>query len=248
MIESQMTLLYRAIQDVPPFQKEGKIKTGFSDLDRLLRIDVGDLVVIAGRTGEGKTALGVQTLYNNAKQGKPAGMISLEMTEGGIRKRLENSFGNLPNNFFISNPPALSTSRFRDICEALKGEQGVDLVLLDYLQMMREKEDYRSRHLEISHIIRRLKEIVKELDIALIAISQLSRQVDYRGGNSEPSLGDLKESGDIEYAADVVLFIHTPAKEKGEDTKLFLVDKNRWGPRGQVRVHWDGAKTRFKSY
>ena len=134
----------------------------------------------------------------------------------------------------------------------MKVENGVAVVLVDYLQLMREKEDFRSRHLEVSHIIRRIKEIAKELKMAMIVISQLSRDIDYRGEGSSPSLSDLKESGDIEYAADSILFIHQPRKEekdyRGEDTKFLIIAKNRWGMTGRIQVSWQGFKTRFGSY
>jgi replicative DNA helicase len=107
---------------------------------------------------------------------------------------------------------------------------------------MREREDFRSRHLEVSHIIRRVKEFAKELKLAFIVISSVSR------GNEElpPTLSLLKESGDIEFASDGVVFIHSE-KEK-EDLKFLNIAKNRWGWTGEVKIFWDGPKTKFRDY
>jgi len=247
-------ILYRPIKEVPPISKnrESEIKTGLIDLDRNQKFSPGDVIVIAGRTGEGKTALGTGILYKMSKE-RMVGMISLEMTAEEVRTRLESSFGDLPDNFFIADPYALTTLDLKTICKAMREEQGVDVILIDYLQLMREREDFRSRHLEVSHIIRRIKEIAKELKIAFIVICQLSRSIDYRGKGSLPSLSDLKESGDVEYAADVVLFIHAPDQEDDEDfvnenVKLLIIAKNRWGPKGKIKIYWDGPRTRFGNY
>lgn len=205
-------------------------------------------MVIAGRTGLGKTSLGVQ-MIDFISYGIPTGIISLEMQGEEVRDRMENSFSTFSKNIFISDPASCSSSDFKGICKALKEEQGVKIVLLDYLQLMRERQDYRNRHLEISHIIRRIKETAKELRIAVIVISQVSRGIDSRGRGSIPSLGDLKESGDIEYASDTVLFIHQPEKGDedfhGENVKILFLAKNRYGRTGKVKVYWNGEKTKF---
>ena len=241
--------LYRSLNQIPSARISGSsFKTGFLDLDYFLRFGPGHVMGIAGRTGLGKTSLGVQ-MINSMSYEVPVAIISLEMTGEELRDRMENSFGTLSKNIFISDPPTCSSSDFRGICKALKEEQGVAVVLLDYLQLMRERQDYRNRHLEISHIIRRIKETAKELRIAAIVVSQISRGIDARGRGSLPSLGDLKESGDIEYASDTVLFIHQPEKGdkdfKGDNVKLILIAKNRWGKIGKVNVYWDGEKTKF---
>jgi replicative DNA helicase len=242
-------ILYRPIRQISSARVQGPFfRTGFSDLDSVLRFAPGHLMVIAGRTTLGKTSLGVQMIDSISVE-RPTGIISLEMSGEEIRDRTENSFNTLPKNLFISDPSSCSSSDFKGICKALKEEQGVEVVLLDYLQLMRERQDYHNRHLEISHIIRRIKEIAKELTIGVIVISQISRGIDARGRGSLPSLGDLKESGDIEYASDTVLFLHQPEKGdedfSGEDVRLILIAKNRWGRIGKVKVYWNGAKTKF---
>jgi replicative DNA helicase len=242
-------ILYRPIRQISSARVQGPFfKTGFSDLDSVLRFGLGHVMIIAGRTTLGKTSLGFQMIDYISVE-RPTGIISLEMSAEESRDRIENSFNTLPQNLFISDPSSCSSSDFKGICKALKEEQGVEVVLLDYLQLMRERQDYRNRHLEISHIIRRIKETAKELRIGVIVISQISRGIDARGRGSLPSLGDLKESGDIEYASDTVLFLHQPEGRdqdfSGEDVKLILIAKNRWGRIGKVKLYWNGEKTKF---
>jgi len=241
--------LYRPVSKIPSAKIQGPFfKVGFSDLDSVLRFGPGHLMVIAGKTTLGKTSLGVQMIDYISVE-RPTGIISLEMSGEELRDRIENSFNTLSEKLFISDPSSCSSSDFKGICKALKEEQGVEVILLDFLQLMRERQDYRNRHLEISHIIRRIKETAKELKIGIIVISQISRGIDARGRGSLPGLGDLKESGDIEYASDTVLFLHQPEKGdegfQGEDVKLILIAKNRWGRIGKVKVYWDGPKTKF---
>ena len=247
------TPLYRPIDKIPLLsEKPGSlIRTGFPDLDHFLKFGPGNLMVIAGKTGEGKTSLGLGILHHVSKE-KPVAVVSIEMAGEEVRARIENSFGDLPKNFFVSDPSALSTMELKQICKGMKSEEGVEVILIDYLQLMREREDFRSRHLEVSHIIRRIKEIGKELEMAMIVVSQLSRSIDHRGEGSLPTLSDLKESGDVEYAADEILFIHQPQKKdedyRGENVKLLILSKNRWGETGKVKVYWNGSKTKFGSY
>ena len=252
------TPLYRPLDKIPPFleKPESLIKTGFIDLDHLLKFGLSDLMIIAGKTGEGKTSLGLGILYHISKE-KPVGVVSIEMAGERVRARIENSFGDLPKNFFVSDSSELSTLELKQICKGMKNEERVEVILIDYLQLMYEREDFRSRHLEISHIIRRIKGIAKELQIAMIVISELSRNIDYRVMGSYPTLSDLKESGDIEFASDEILFIHQPQppKEgkkdddyKGGNVKLLILAKNRWGRKGKVSVYWDDLKTKFGNY
>lgn len=246
--------LYRSVSKIPPMVEAPgfRIETGFIDLDRNLKFGLGNLMVIAGKTGQGKTSLGLGILQYISEE-RSVGVVSIEMTSEEVRERLNNSFGVLRENLFVSDPSALSTLEFKNICKEMKADQGVDVILVDYLQLMREREDFRSRHLEVSHIIRRIKETSKELQIGIMAISQLSRGIDHRGEGSLPSLSDLKESGDIEYAADSILFIHQPQKEekddyRGENVKLLIIAKNRWGSTGKIKLYWDGKKTKFGTY
>jgi replicative DNA helicase len=244
--------LYQPLNQIPSVKIQGTyFKTGFTDIDHVLKFGPGHVMVIAGKTGLGKTSLGVQ-IIDFISYERPAGIISLEMTGGELRDRVENSFGTLSKNIFISDPSSCSSVDFAGICKTLKSEQGVEVVLLDYLQLLRERQDYRGRHLEISHIIRRIKEVAKELKLAVIVVSQISRGIDARGRGSLPSLADLKESGDIEFAADEVLFIHQPEPGdkdfSGDNVKLLLISKNRWGKQGKLKLYWDGNKTKFENF
>jgi replicative DNA helicase len=236
--------LYQSIQSVARLSDNPSllIRTGLLDVDRNYRLRRGGLLVIAGRTGTGKTSLGTQMIYQMSKT-RPVGLVSLEMTAPEVREHIENSFGDIPDrNFFIADPSALSSIELKRILKRMKDDQGVEVILIDYLQLLREREDFRSRALEISHIIRKTKEFAKELNLALIVISTLNRSV---GEGERPSLGDLKESGDIEYAADAVLFIHEP---EGEKFKVLILAKNRWGHIGDIKILWDGPRTRFTDY
>lgn len=244
--------LYRPLNQIPSAQVQGPFfKTGFLDLDRVLKFGPGHVMVIAGRTGVGKTSLGVQ-IVDSISYERATGIISLEMTGGELRDHIENSFRRLSKNIFISDPSSCSSIDFAGICKTLKSEQGVEVILLDYLQLLRENRDYRGRHLEISHIIRRVKEVAKELKMGVIVVSQISRGIDGRGRGSLPSLSDLKESGDIEFAADEVLFLHQPEAGdrdfSGENVKVILIAKNRWGKIGKVKIYWDGPKTKFGNF
>ena len=233
--------LYQPLTQIPSAQVQGpSFKTGFTDIDHVLKFGPSHVMVIAGKTGLGKTSLGVQ-IIDFISYERPAGIVSLEMTGGELRDRIENSFGSPSKNIFISDPSSCSSADFAGICKALKSDRGVEVILLDYLQLMQERQDYR-----------RIKETAKELEIGIIVVSQISRGIDGRGRGSLPSLSDLKESGDIEFAADEVLFLHQPeAGDKGflgENVKVILVAKNRWGRAGQVKLYWDGGKTKFGNF
>jgi replicative DNA helicase len=245
------TPLYRAIDKIPPMPEGIQIKTGFTDIDKNLRFGPGNLMVIAGKTGMGKTSLGLGIIHHICKE-KPIGVITVEMTGEEVRERVSNSFGILPDNIWVADPPALSTLELKHIYKSMQAEQNIEVILIDYLQLMREREDFRSRHLEISHIIRKIKEIAKELQIATIVVSSLGRGIDHRGEGSLPSLSDLKESGDIEFAADSVLFIHQPQKGdddyRGENVRLIIIAKNRWGFIGKLKLFWIGEQTKFGNF
>jgi replicative DNA helicase len=123
--------------------------------------------------------------------------------------------------------------------------------MLDYLQLMRETSKFQSRHLEVSHIIRRVKEIAKELDVGMIVISTLARGMD---DTARPSLSMLKESGDIEYAADSILFVWSPLEDDkenfiSENVKVVIIDRQRHGVSYKdIKVFWIDKLTRFANY
>lgn len=248
----QVAPLYRPIAEVPDLQDDPAtlIKTGLTDVDYWLRFRPGNVLVVAGRKGEGKTSFGLSALHYMSQE-YPVGVISIEMTAEEVKARVRQAFGGVPKkNFLIADPSSLSTAGLHHTCKRFKEREGVKLVMVDYLQLMRETLKFQSRHLEVSHIIRRIKEIAKELELGMIVISTLSRDADDR---SHPSSSHLKESGDIEYAADLILFIHSPQEGNkdfiSENVKILILDKNRFGVSNvHIKVCWLGKLTRFATY
>jgi len=215
------------------------VPTGFSDLDRITSgWQRSDMVVLAARPGMGKTAFVLSMARNMAVQFKqPVAVFSLEMSSLQLVNRLIASEteisaeklrkGNLANHeyqqlharisglaeapLFIDDTPALSVFELRAKCRRLKAQHDIQLIIIDYLQLMTAGgEGKGNREQEISTISRSIKSIAKELDVPIIALSQLSRSVETRGGDKRPMLSDLRESGAIEQDADIVTFIYRP--------------------------------------
>ena len=222
------------------------VESGFSDLDRITSgWQKSDLVVVAARPGMGKTAF-VLSLARNAAVGfnKPIAFFSLEMSSVQLVQRMIASETGIPAEklkkgqlnpvewqqlvsmtgklseapIYIDDTPALSIFDLRSKCRRLKVQHNIELIVVDYLQLMRSDVDAKSgnREQEISSISRSLKAIAKELNVPIIALSQLSRAVESRGGIKRPQLSDLRESGAIEQDADMVLFIYRPEYYKIE--------------------------------
>lgn len=215
------------------------VPTGFNDLDKLtLGWQPSDLIIIAARPAMGKTAFVLSMTRNMAIDFKrPIGFFSLEMaseqimtrlivSESGLESRqiksgrlsteqwahLEQSIVPLQNApIFIDDTPALSIFEFRSKARRLKAQYDIQLIIIDYLQLMTGPNETRgNREQEVSTISRSLKAIAKELSVPIIALSQLNRSVETRGGDKRPQLSDLRESGAIEQDADIVSFIHRP--------------------------------------
>ncbi|MFM2208121.1 MAG: replicative helicase [Bacteroidota bacterium] len=216
------------------------VESGFTALDRVTSgWQKSDLVILAARPGMGKTAF-VLSLARNATIdfSKPIALFSLEMSSDQLVKRMVASETGISSEklrkgtlddvewqklvsqtgklsqapLYIDDTPALSVFEFRSRCRRLKAMHDIQMVIVDYLQLMRADLDNRSgnREQEISTISRSLKAVAKELNVPIIALSQLSRQVETRGGTKRPQLSDLRESGAIEQDADMVLFIYRP--------------------------------------
>ena len=216
------------------------VPSGFQDLDKVTSgWQKSDLVILAARPGMGKTAFVLSTARNTAVQfNKPVAVFSLEMSSVQLVNRLIASEsgiaaeklrkGNLEDHewiqlnqkitqlseapIFIDDTPALTIFELRAKCRRLKKQHDVELIIIDYLQLMHAGGSQKSgnREQEISTISRSLKSIAKELDVPIIALSQLSRAVETRGGDKRPMLSDLRESGAIEQDADIVCFIYRP--------------------------------------
>ena len=230
-------------------EKAEVFKTGYVDLDGFVDFSSTDLFILAGRPSVGKSLLGTCILANMARE-FPVGLISFEMSEIKIVKRLFQTYttdyiNSINPNFNIVCPTGFNLSETRKAIKEMKLKRGIRVVLIDYLQLMSEPRRYQSRHLEISDIIRQQKQMAKEFDVGMIVISSLSRGIDQKAETAKPMLGDLKESGDIEYAADIVCFIHRPPKEKNAE---LIVAKNRNGKTAIVTLVWLEEKVAYGNY
>jgi replicative DNA helicase len=242
-----------------------------------------DLIIIAARPGMGKTAFVVTALRNAAIDfNMPVAIFSLEMSSLQLVNRLISAESELESEkikrgnlaefewqqlvhkttrlssapIFIDDTPALSILELRAKSRRLKAEHNVQLIVVDYLQLMKG-EAGGNREQEIASISRALKGIAKELDVAVIALSQLSRGVETRGGDKRPQLSDLRESGSIEQDADIVMFLYRPeyykitVDEDGTPTQglaEIIVSKHRNGSLDTVKLKFIGKYTKFSEY
>jgi len=256
------------------------VPSGIIDLDKLTAgFQKGDLVIIAGRPSMGKTALALTVARNAAIENKsPTAIFSLEMSSDQLGQRLltsearvDNSHvrrGSLPSGkwkniniasgklaqapLYIDDTPALSILDLRSRARRLKRERNIELIIVDYLQLMQGPKNSENRQNEISQITQSLKALAKELNIPVIALSQLSRAVEQRT-KKEPMLSDLRESGAIEQDADVVIFLYRPSVYDKEDQDLkglayLIVAKQRNGPTGRVTATFIDTYARFDNY
>jgi replicative DNA helicase len=257
------------------------VPSGFTELDRMTSgWQKSDLVIIAARPGMGKTAFVVSALRNAAVDFKiPVAIFSLEMASIQLVNRMISAEaelesekikkGNLAEHewaqlvhktsrlssapIFIDDTPALSILELRAKCRRLKAEHGIQIIVIDYLQLMRGEQG-GNREQEIASISRSLKGIAKELSVPVIALSQLSRSVETRGGDKKPQLSDLRESGSIEQDADIVMFLYRPeyykitVDEEGmptQGTGEVIIAKHRNGSTGNVKLKFIGKYTKF---
>ena len=260
--------------------------SGFNDLDKITSgWQKSDMIVIAARPGMGKTALVLSMARNTAVDyNMGVAVFSLEMSAVQLVKRLiagearidseKLRKGNLADHefqqlhsritklsaapIFIDDTPAISIFDFRAKCRRLKAQHDIQLVIIDYLQLMSAKDGKGSgnREQEISNISRSIKEIAKELNIPIIALAQLSRSVEQRGGDKKPILSDLRESGAIEQDADIVSFIYRPdyyGIVKDDDGNSnhgigeIIIAKHRNGKTGRVRLRFVPEYARFEN-
>jgi replicative DNA helicase len=252
------------------------LPTGFIDLDRLLGgLQPSDLIIVAGRPGMGKSSFGMSMARNAAiKHNAVVAFFSLEMSAEQLVQRLiagetgitsqrlrvgdihdiewdkfVKASGNLAETaIFIDDTPSPSPMELRTKCRRLAAEYGLDLIIVDYLQLMQGGTHSENRVQEISYISRALKSLGRELNVPVVAMSQLSRAVESRQ-DKRPMLSDLRESGSIEQDADVVLFIYREEMyDENTDRKHIadiLVSKHRNGPTGQIGLHFVSEQTKF---
>ncbi len=254
------------------------LPTGFPDLDYLLAgLQKSDFILIAARPSMGKTALALNIAEHVAfREDKAVAIFSLEMSKEQLVSRLLSMEshvdsklirnGNLTENdwerivegadvvgdskLIIDDTPGISVSELRSKCRKFRLEYGVELIILDYLQLMSGSRRPDSRQQEISDISRSLKQIARELNVPVLALSQLSRQVEQRPEH-RPMLSDLRESGAIEQDADVVMFIYRDDYyDKDSDKKgiaEITIAKQRNGPTGSTELIWLPQYTKFVS-
>ncbi|MCP4432745.1 MAG: replicative DNA helicase [Gammaproteobacteria bacterium] len=254
------------------------ISSGFSNFDdKTSGLQKSDLIIIAGRPSMGKTSFAMN-LAENAAMGTEhsVAVFSMEMPGEQLALRMMSSLGRIDSHnlrtgklddqdwprlissvnmlskakLFIDDTPALSPTEVRARTRRLKREHGLDLVIIDYLQLMHVGGSTENRATEISEISRSLKALAKELNVPVIALSQLNRSVEQRP-DKRPVMSDLRESGGIEQDADVILFIYRDevynpeSSDKG--TAEILIRKQRNGPIGMVRLAFLGQYTRFEN-
>jgi replicative DNA helicase len=252
------------------------IPTGLADLDKLLGgLQRSDLIILAGRPGMGKTSLGLSIALQAARKwDKRIAVFSLEMSDEQLVQRLVSAetgidsqrlrLGEIKDDewstllqatnllantqIFIDDTPAISALELRTKSRRLHAEHGLDMVIVDYLQLMRGDFRSENRQQEISFISRSLKALARELNIPILALSQLSRQVESRH-DKRPMLSDLRESGSIEQDADAVLFIYrdevyNPDSEFPNIAEIIL-SKHRSGPTGIFSVYFKKHLAQF---
>jgi replicative DNA helicase len=256
------------------------VPTGYDDLDNMTSgMQGGDLVIVAGRPSMGKTTFAMNVAeYAAIKEKKPVAVFSMEMPGEQLTNRLLSSMGRIDQHrlrtgrledddwprltsavgmltevpLFIDDTPALSPTELRARARRLYREHGeMGLIVIDYLQLMQTSGPSDNRASEISEISRSLKALAKELDVPIIALSQLNRSLEQRP-NKRPVMSDLRESGAIEQDADLIVFIYRDevynedSPDKG--TAEIIIAKQRNGPIGTVRLTFLGKYTRFENF
>jgi replicative DNA helicase len=258
------------------------VASGFIDLDEMTSgFQKSELIIVAARPSMGKTAFCLNVATHAALEHPATGVavFSLEMSRDSLVQRMlcaearvdsqrmrrgmlsDHDFtklaraagvlGSAP--VWIDDSPAMTQLEVRSKARRLKAESELGLIIVDYLQLMRSPEFTDNRVQEISDISRSLKALARELEVPVIALSQLSRASEQRGGDRKPILSDLRDSGAIEQDADLVIFIHRPEMYQREDSEgrsnegqaEIIVAKHRNGPTGHIDLHFEKSITRF---
>ena len=258
------------------------VPTGFESFDALTAgLQPANLIIIAARPSMGKTALAMNIAQNAAIKSKiPVGVFSLEMSGNELAMRMLCSVGHVDLRkvrsgqlnsesdwerlvrainmlqsapIYIDETPAISILELRAKARRMKIEHNIGLVIVDYLQLMRGPQHVQTREQEVSEISRSLKALAKEIDVPVIALSQLNRAMETRKNNKRPQLSDLRDSGAIEQDADVVCFIHREEIENPDPNfpkrgiSELIIGKQRNGPTGSVRLTFLKEYTSFEN-
>jgi len=255
------------------------LSTGFTDFDmQTSGLQPADLVIVAGRPSMGKTTFAMNLAESAAISSKePVAVFSMEMPADALAMRMLSSLGQIDQHrlrtgqlndddwprltsalailseapLFIDDTPALTVTELRARARRLKREHGLSLIVLDYIQLMQGSGKGENRTTEVSEISRSLKALAKELEVPVVALSQLNRSLEQRP-NKRPVMSDLRESGAIEQDADLIVFIYrdevynedSPEKGKAE----IIISKQRNGPIGTVNLTFQGKYTRFENF
>jgi len=255
------------------------ISTGFKQLDEMTSgLQPGDLIIVAGRPSMGKTTLAVNIAENAALGSrKSAALFSMEMSAEALTLRMISSLGRINQSHLrsgrlaeedwpridsamtqlagasihVDETPALTPTEVRARSRRLKRERGLDLIVVDYLQLMQVTGTKENRATEISEISRSLKALARELSVPVIALSQLNRGVEQRV-EKKPVMSDLRESGALEQDADLILLIYREEVYDPNTTRKGIADiiiaKQRNGPTGDVQLTFLGQYTKFENY
>ena len=254
------------------------VPTGFADVDELTAgLQPSDLVIVAARPSMGKTAFALNVgAHVGSAGGRTVGVFSLEMSKEQLFMRMltsaaqidshrfrtglltESDYGRLSEamsvlseaRVYIDDTPSIGVLEMRAKSRRLKAEHGLDLLIIDYLQLMQGRGRFENRNQEIASISRSLKALAKEIDVPVMALSQLSRAPESRG-DKRPQLSDLRESGALEQDADVVMFIFREDmyEETPENANVaeIIIGKQRNGPTGVVKLAFLKQQTRFEN-
>lgn len=255
------------------------LDTGFIDLNKKLGgFHKSDLILIAARPGMGKTAFALNLVANAAIRSKASvAVFSLEMSKEQLVQRLLSSQSNVAldsiskgkiaddewkkltdamtilssSDIFIDDTPGIKVSEIRSKCRKLKMEKGLDMIMIDYLQLMEADGRADNRQQEVSKISRSLKILAKEMNCPVVALSQLSRNTE-SGKDHTPKLSDLRDSGAIEQDADIVMFIYrdeyyTKMETKKKDLAEIIIAKNRHGEISNIELVWIGKIQKFSN-
>jgi replicative DNA helicase len=254
------------------------VVSGYAKLDEMTcGFQPGDLIIIAGRPSMGKTAFSLCLARNAALMGNPVAFVSLEMSSEQLAMRILSLDAKVPLNslrsgditsedwihltsaaakisdypIFIDDAPAQAIFDIKTRARKIFLDKGIKLLIVDYLQLLNVNKKFETRYQEVSEISRSLKQIAKELSIPVIALSQLSRQVDNRT-DKRPLLSDLRDSGAIEQDADLILFLYRDVVYNKAtlypDMVEVIVGKQRNGPTGTVNLKYVKEYTLFDEY
>jgi replicative DNA helicase len=250
------------------------IPTGYIDLDRIIgSMIAGNVYIVGGRPGDGKTALLLSIARNAARSGKRVGLFSLEMSRMQVAQRLialesEIDLQNIIQGkmkdadwprytsavelvesypITINDLSSINIHQIRQTARKIKARGGLDLIVLDYIQLAESGEKQRERReLDVSAVSRGLKYLARELDVPVLAAAQLSRAVDQRS-DKRPILSDLRESGSLEQDAYCVMFLYKQNDESRQNVYELIVAKHRNGPTNTVELIWRGGLAKFEN-